>query len=93
MKLTDKQKSCPYCHGGDSHRGIYDSDRRLQNLTINLKHEHDKHHPCTLVISHRNRKGVVDSDWDGYYYEIPMRYWVPINYCPMCGRPLNEEAC
>ena len=91
MKLTDQQQNCPYCHGGDDHQRIYDSDRSSQNLTINLKHENDKHHPRTLVISHRNTTGEVDSDWDGSYYEVRMKYWVPINYCPMCGRPLTKE--
>lgn len=26
MDLTEKQKNCPYCHGGNDHQPIYDSD-------------------------------------------------------------------
>ena len=92
MNLTEKQKNCPYCHGGNDHQPIYDSNRRSQKFNINLKHENDKHHPHMLVISCKSDTSTADYDWDGDYHEVPIKYWVSIKYCPMCGRYLlNEE--
>ena len=45
-----------------------------------------------LVISCKGDTSTADYDWDGDYHEMPIKYWVSINYCPMCGRYLlNEE--
>ena len=35
MKLTEKQKNCEYCHGGNDHQPIYDSNRRSQKFSVN----------------------------------------------------------
>lgn len=73
MKLTEKQKNCPYCHGNplmyydygdDSNKIWIDSNGKLQQLTWSASYL------------------AVDTDpEDG----------MQLNYCPMCGRPLNEE--
>ena len=91
INLTEKQKNCPYCHGGNDHQPIYDSNRRSQKFSVNLKHENDKHHPHMLVISCKGDTSAADYDWDGDYHEVPIKYWASINYSPMCGRLMNEE--
>lgn len=66
MKLTEKQKNCPYCHGGNDHQPIYDSNRRSQKFSVNLKHENDKRHPHMLVISCKgdtSATGVDGEHW------------------------------
>ena len=70
MKLTEKQKNCPYCHGAKRIRDalIYQHSRKILMLESNSL-------TYTLVLP----KGRI--------YEV-QQY---IHYCPMCGRPLNEE--
>ena len=70
MKLTEKQKNCPYCHGFKRIRDalIYQHSRQILMLESNSL-------TYTLVLP----KGRI--------YEV-QQY---IRYCPMCGRPLNEE--
>ena len=67
MKLTEKQKHCPYCR-----------DR------ANLLQLNDEH-PIESDIVYINKNGYLNSETDnGHVYR-------KINYCPMCGRKLNEE--
>lgn len=76
MKLTEKQKNCPYCHGkanlmfsgltndGDYNRIWIDDQGRLQQRTDAMSYV-----VCDTV-----------ADDEG----------VQLNYCPMCGRGFNE---
>lgn len=67
MKLTEKQKNCPYCHEKD-----------------NLLQTNDER-PVDGDLVYINGNGYLNSETDlGHVYR-------KINYCPMCGRPLNEE--
>ena len=71
MKLTEKQKNCPYCHKKDRDHG-------LKMIKVGSDYQSE------LVLGE-----------DGWYLWVanPLTFQVmiPINYCPMCGRPLNEE--
>ena len=74
MKLTEKQKNCPYCHvkGADHHIAmIYDAPKKL----IGLQPQIDGFHIFAAV------------GWD----ESLTVTSNSINYCPKCGRPLNQE--
>lgn len=70
MKLTEKQKNCPYCHDMKRIRDalIYEHSRQILMLEDNSL-------TYTLVFPKEQ------------IYEV-QQY---IRYCPMCGRPLNEE--
>ncbi len=70
MKLTKKQKNCPYCHGMKrmQDRLIYETRRDILALKDNSLE-------YTLVLPNHKK------------YEAQAY----IAYCPMCGRPLNEE--
>lgn len=70
MKLTEKQKNCPYCHGAKRIRDtlIYQHSRQIIMLENNSL-------TYTLVLP-------KNSVYEAQQY---------ICYCPMCGRPLNEE--
>lgn len=68
MKLTEKQKNCPYCH--------YDFDG--------------------IPVEQLETEGNLDIEaeiggTDIYLFNTGDYATIPINYCPMCGRPLNEE--
>lgn len=68
MKLTEKQKNCPYCHGG--------------NDIINTLH----YGGLGCVLGQ-----VVHIEGDMLVVEEGTTESKKINWCPMCGRPLNEE--
>lgn len=71
MKLTEKQKNCPYCH---------------------LDFE-------VWTDEYSSGFSYIDSDFPGHWYvetkmydtHYELRTRTTIFYCPMCGRPLNEE--
>lgn len=66
MKLTEKQKNCPYCHGG----------RKAEPLV--------NEGPDFLAFDENGSVAFGDDGAITLYEHI-------FNYCPMCGRPLNEE--
>lgn len=70
MKLTEKQKNCPYCHGMKRMRDrlIYETRRDILELNNNSLEY------TVILPGHKE-------------YEAQ----VYVEYCPMCGRPLNEE--
>lgn len=63
MKLTEKQKNCPYCHEGETFSG------ELGWVAIIRKFD-----SRIIAVSPTEEVCVLNVD-----------------YCPMCGRPLNEE--
>ncbi len=72
MKLTEKQKNCPYCHEKGADRHV----KMIQDIP-----------GCTMGLIKRK---------DGWHLWTSLRLTFigslePIVYCPMCGRPLNEE--
>lgn len=71
MKLTEKQKNCPYCH----EKG---ADHRIKMI------EGDPDGQAGLVL---RQDGWHLWTADPFTFEV----LYPIGYCPMCGRPLNEE--
>lgn len=81
MKLTEKQKNCPYCHSekplfsisGDEIVGYIANYLDSQQLT---------------VVYDFSPEAVMDEE----FINAPFGYRkYAIDYCPMCGRPLNEE--
>lgn len=83
MKLTEKQKNCPYCH--TNQQGIIKPVVRLdiKGYEPNLEPEYheaiiDENYGVMYV------QGYVKGR--GEYGEASY-----INYCPMCGRKLNKD--
>ena len=62
----DKQKNCPYCHGG----------RKAEPLV--------NEGPDFLAFDENGSVAFGDDGAITIHADV-------FNYCPMCGRPLNEE--
>ena len=78
MKLTVKQKNCPYCHSGSKVNGR----ECWYHTTLALGEAIDSCTYTELYFDPVNRfLEAIDED----------KLFIDINYCPMCGRPLNEE--
>lgn len=71
MKLTKKQKNCPYCHG-------------LMDLLPGLPDN-----PSSYTTIEQGNTGKYA---EFIYKDGKLEYLIEIDYCPKCGRPLNEEA-
>lgn len=78
----DKQKNCPYCHGDVALKDVYIDPQNDYTLWIdgNKLQEIILCDACLVVGT--NRIDGSTNAWDQP---------ITINYCPMCGRPLNEE--
>ena len=75
MKLTEKQKNCPYCHGKKSLRS---EDNDYQQLII----DDDDH-----VLNYE--ECLYDGTWPESNFGWKTAPFL-INYCPMCGRSLTN---
>ena len=78
MKLTEKQKNCPYCHDGDN-----------ANDLLSLKYSNYADSDVDVFIEDGQLLCDVDvgiDNRDDYFYKK-----IDINYCPMCGRLMNKE--
>ena len=73
MKLTEKQKNCPYCHG------------KIQGQMLGKKML-DKTPDGNAWLDMADN-GVFEYHING----ITVLGEKKFKYCPMCGRPLNEE--
>lgn len=86
----EQQESCPYCHGGEKHKALYIKDNKARRIVLNIKN--DKHHPHSIAVWYKDFTIGDDYEPGGWIVKnVPLKYWTSINYCPMCGRPLNEE--
>lgn len=89
MKLTEKQKNCKYCHPGSELEGIYrnspwdDNELNLEELDNGVV---STGRDTWGDISFNPVNKTLTSVGSGVDPLI-----VSVNYCPMCGRPLNEE--
>lgn len=90
MKLTEKQKNCPYCHLDEDMKYMTEEEGVLQS-------EEDLANGPSVIelrIVEGNKIEATAWWWGGEYGDFKdERYPITqnINYCPMCGRPLNEE--
>lgn len=76
MKLTEKQKNCPYCH----------DDKHDETKPIWV--EDDWGEEKIYIES----DGTISADYlDDCTPSSMWSDPHTINYCPMCGRPLSEE--
>lgn len=75
MKLTEKQKNCPYCQNEDPD----------DNLAIYGESGSER-----IAIGSTGDLEVDEGSWifKENFYEYRDNL---LKYCPMCGRPLNEE--
>lgn len=75
MRLTKKQRNCPYCHSDDpdDNRSIFERDDEY--LAIG----------GTGDVEIDEGNGFIPEE-NFYFYEENL-----FKFCPMCGRPLNEE--
>lgn len=90
MILTEQQKNCPYCHGGENHKALYFKDNKARKIVLNVKN--DKHHPHSIAVWYKDFTIGDDYEPGGWIVKnVPLKYWASINYCPVCGRPLYEE--
>lgn len=85
----EKQESCPYCHVGSEIRSLY--NRSPWNDTELYFDRVDS----DIVLIGNNTWGDIDFDpvnrtltsWDDGSDPLI----VSVEYCPICGRPLNKE--
>ncbi len=82
MKLTEKQKNCPYCHSEKSLIGT-----PLDEITVYVANDLHSH---SLKVVYDFSNGAVDNE---EFMNAPFGgVGRLINYCPMCGRYLlNDE--
>lgn len=86
--LTEKQKNCKYCHA--------DHDGSIQ-LIINAEHNEDyigETDSLSVYVAGKNLvydAYVARGDFDSNTLDSEFAGSAKIHYCPMCGRPLNEE--
>ena len=79
--------NCPYCH---PYSGIPGDDAQ-EFEDLGDENNYSNGWGIDLYITHGNQLTVMASA--GYYgdYYVETHPFNRINYCPMCGRPLNEE--
>lgn len=81
MKLTEKQKNCPYCHINEETTRMY---HKVRPDTKKDKMVFCKDYGlCSNCIGYDGQKY--------FFCSFGNIYGTPIKYCPMCGRLLNEE--
>lgn len=89
MKLTEKQKNCPYCHSG--RQPIYEQDNSARLVRINLRG--NKKHPYRLNFTYQDKLKKDDYEPGGWKITNPAEHYRPaINFCPMCGRDLRSDG-
>lgn len=80
--LTEKQKNCPYCRPDEETTRMY---HKVRPDTKRDKMAFCKGHGlCSNCIGYDDQKY--------FFCSLENVYGYPISYCPVCGRPLNEEG-
>lgn len=85
MKLAEKQKNCPYCHVSRSQPTLPIFDGELVDERNGRKTE------ITVIKDPQLPVFVAGLENTNYSTEYD-RSTPRANYCPMCGRPLNEDS-
>ena len=81
MKLTKAQHNCPYCH----------TNKEATKSYYKVRPDVEKD-GMTFGKMRPLWSSSIGYDGQTYYFcSFGNVYGCPINYCPMCGRPLNEE--
>lgn len=79
--MNKQQKNCPYCHTDKKWTEIY--------YTVRPETQEDGMTFGELIGFHSN---CIGFDGQRYFFcSFGNVYGCPIDYCPKCGRPLNEE--
>ncbi len=93
MKLTEKQKNCPYCQSEDPDDNLaicgQSGDGRVAiGSTGDL--EVDEGSWIMEENFYEYQDNLFEGSWimEENFYEYQDNL---LKYCPMCGRPLNEE--
>ena len=89
MKLTEKQTNCPYCHVGSKIKSLYNGPP-WDGTELMLERVDD-----SIVSAGEDVWGDIGFDpvnrtltsWG----EGTVALTIDINYCPVCGRSLEEE--
>ena len=77
----EEVKPCPYCHANEHWTKVYHK--------VRPETEEDGMTFGELIGIHSN---CIGYDGQRYFFcSFGDVYGCPIDYCPMCGRPLNEE--
>ena len=85
MRLTKKQRSCPYCH-------VFLSKPTLPIFDGELVNEKDGRKTEVTVIKDPDLPAFVAILENTNYSTEYDRTTPRASFCPMCGRPLNEES-
>lgn len=81
MKLTEKQRTCPVCHGDVALKDVYQGHDNNHSLWIDGNKLYEiLVYDGALVL--KTNKDVPTTD-----FEQP----IIIDYCPICGRPLDGD--
>ncbi|MFL2028118.1 hypothetical protein ACEN34_00590 [Loigolactobacillus zhaoyuanensis] len=88
--LTDKQKSCHYCHQQSSH-GKFRGARAHTKTDFYDWHQHKTRKRVTVsIISPENKRPRLQATtW--FHTGRENNFDLPINFCPWCGRPLHVD--
>lgn len=82
MKLTEKQKNCPYCHGKIPLRS---ANNDYQRLVIDDGNQAMEYEECVVKGTYMTEHGAEPNfGWKAVPFVI--------NYCPVCGRRFNDET-
>lgn len=81
MRLTEQQKNCPYCHDEKTIMSVSD-DEIVIYIANSLGSQ-----PLTTIFDFSN-EAITDEE----FMAMPFgNYKKKINYCPMCGRKLEND--
>lgn len=89
MKLTEKQKNCPYCHVGSRLTSLYngstwvDTELGFNRVVSDIVHVDEEDTYGDIWFDPVNK--TLTSWGEG---GVPLV--VDINYCPICGRRLDN---
>ena len=77
--MTRNQKDCPYCH--------HETGKKHYTLLEWHYFANDNYVEATVDINTDKSMSLIVGDYYGDSTDE-----IKINYCPMCGRKLNDES-